>query len=649
VCTGLHMDRAQYLANGRVDLYATVRSGTDAGVWKITDAPNAGTRTVTKFTGTNAPTVPENIKTVTESGTTVLYVANGQATSHKLLLRLSGTSPTGTWTDITPPGALGTPDCLLKGLDAQRNAADTATWIVVAHDGPDLTNRSKAFWSKSGGSSGTWTGNVQADTSYLLPDGTNHWLFGGDSSLGTWAYYAMEYVGAGGDYPDVRIDPANMNLWTIAGRSGCWQRDDSLATPLWKPTTLGNGATVAFAVAAHPTDSDVALHADSDWVLLEYPSLKTPNHRSRNSISFTGNAPLSYDGKAVAFSTEGYGFHGAADQGTFDKGSVMWTGSNGSTPLAFSKASLTANNWYHVLDSGGLTLDQRMNAIGPAMPATFDFGVRGIHTLHDSTDGKLVILALCGPQVSGSTVTGPAAHAGIWRLKVGVTGTAGQWTRVSAAGSICNNSFPIFRAASGRQGTDGDVVMFYDPTQGAGNGGGMYRSLDAGATWTNMWPLLSVGNHKYAARIAASTQVANQFVVTIPIAGGKAKIWRINNAHNGTLNSSGTTATGTITAVDITGSLDCASSMKFFANGTLAVFQGVGGALVGGANPIAGLYTVSQANLNAATAGSPPTWVENDGPRIRGAGLFVTDMAITADDATVLYTVDGMGVQRHTF
>lgn len=644
VCTGLEMDYAQYLLNNRVDLFVTVRSGTNTGVWRIVNAPatsGQSARSATKYTGVNAPTVPENVKTVTEAGTTTLYVANGQAASHQLLLRLSGVGTAGTWTDVTPPGALGTPDCLLKGMDAQRNTTDTATWVVCAHDGPDLANRSKVFWSRNAGAAGSWTSNVQADTSYVLPDGRVHWLFGGDPTLGNWRYYALEFVGAGGDYPDVRIDPNNISLWTVAGRSGCWQRNDAATAPLWKPTTLGNGATVAFAVATHPTDPDVALSADSDWVLLEYPSLMSPNHRSRNSVAFAGAAPLSVDGKGVAFTTEGYGLHGAADQGSFDKGTVMWTGTGGSAPLAFSKAGGSANQWYNVLDSGGLTLDQRMNAIGPAMPATFDFGVRGLLSLHDSTDGRLVILAFCGPQITSGAVTGPALHAGIWRLKVGAAGTLGQWTRVSAAGSVCGNTFPVFRGAA-----KGDIVLFYDPTPASGGGGGFYRSLDAGATFTNIWPIVSAGNSKYAGRVAASTTVANRFVVTVPISGGGSKIWRINNAHNGSLNANGTTLTGTITALDISGSLDSPGSAGFFASGKLGTFQGVGNA---SSNPLPGFFTASEAALTSASTASPLVWVQDDGPRIQGSALFVTDMAITADDKTVIYSNDGLGIQSHTF
>jgi hypothetical protein len=654
ICTGLELDYDQYTANGRVDLFVTVRAGTDAGVWKIVNAPNTPSQlnqAISKFTGTNAPTVPENIKTVVEGSTTVLYVANGAATSHQLLLRLSGTNVANAWTDITPPTALaantsGTLDCTLKGLDVVRNG--TVTWIVCAHDGPDLVNRSKVFWSKNAGASGSWTGNVQSDTSYVLPDGSTHWLFGGDPTLSNWAYYALEYAGAGGDYPDVRIDRANLNLWCFAGRSGCWQRDDSLTPPLFHPTSLGLGASVAYGVAAHPTDSDVALSADSDWVLFEYPSITTqqPKHRAKTTGSVA--VPNNTDGRAVAFTSEGYGIHVAADRSTFDKGTVMWTGTNGSTPVAYSKTA--TNQWYNVLDSGGLTLDQRMaSSSGVAMPTPFDFGVRGVHVLHDSTDSKLVILALCAPQYTSPNVTGNAAHAGIWRLKVGITGTLGQWTKVSAAGSLLNNSFPKLKASSGRASTDTNVVLFYDPTLGAGNGGGLYRSTDAGATFTNIWPILAVGSNKYAAKVAASTQVPNQFVVTIPISGGKSTIYRIDNANNGTLNANGTNATGTITATDISGSLDSTTSVRYFTDGRLAVFQGVAGAQVGGANPIAGLYIASQASVTAAIAGTPPAWQEQDGPLVEGSALFVTDMTITPDNNTVIYSCDGAGVQRHTF
>lgn len=651
VCTGLDLDYSQYSTNSRVDLFVTVRSGTDAGVWKIINAPSTNgqiANAVSKFTGTNVPTVPENIKTVIEGSNTSLYVANGAASSHKLLLKVAGTAVGSAWTDVTPPAALaanatpvGTLDCTLKGMDVVRNAANTATLVVCAHDGPDLVNRSKAFWSRDGGA--TWTANVQANTSYVMPDGSTHWLFGGDTTLSNWPYYALEYVGAGGDYPDVRIDRANNSIWSFAGRSGCWQRNDSASTPLFKPTSRGLGASVAYGVAAHPSDSDVALSADSDWVLFEYPSITTkqPLHRAKTTGSVA--VPSSPDGRAVAFTSEGYGIHTASDRGTFDKGSVMWTGSSGSTPLAYSKTA--TNQWFHILDSGGLTLAQRMNSTTPPT----DFGVRGVQVLHDSTDGKLVILALCSPQYTSPNVTGDPLHAGIWRLKVAVSGTAGEWTRVSAAGSLLNNLYVKLKAASGRTATDPNVVLFYDPTVGAGNGGGLYRSTDAGATFTNIWPILSLGSYKYAAKVAASTQVPNQFVVTVPITGGVSKIYRIDNAHNGTLNANGTTATGTIVATDISGSLDSTTSARYFRDGRLAVFQGVAGAQVGGVNPVAGLYIASQSSVTNATSSTPPAWQESDGPLIQGAALFVTDMTITYDDNTVLYSCDGAGVQRHTF
>ncbi|MCI0690197.1 MAG: hypothetical protein L0Y54_23610, partial [Sporichthyaceae bacterium] len=134
---------------------------------------------------------------------------------------------------------------------------------------------------------------------------------------------------------------------------------------------------------------------------------------------------------------------------------------------------------------------------------------------------------------SGNDTTG---QGGIFR-KVG----AGAWPATPAQSfpGVTDHQNPVtFLAADGS-----DLVFCLAPTAG------LYRSANAGASWTLIWPkTVPTGNQRWYGRAARDPATP----ATLYVSWGDAGLWQVTGADAGTLNANGTTATGTITAAKLT-------------------------------------------------------------------------------------------------
>lgn len=608
-----------------IDIYAAVFAGTDRGVWKIANA-QSGAPTKTQITGANAPTAPIGIVTVAEGANNVLYVADAGTAGNPGGVRRYNHGGSAAWDDITPTGGTfvassgipagnNTGVVVIRAIDAVRVGSQTR--LLIGHDGPDQLNMAKQAWTlDASAASPTWVrlADTDVDTTYIIKGTTTPWWLPNAPNGPGYNYYALLYSSAGWDNPQCVIRKDDPTKWYAVGRSGIWRYDTSVASPKWGPAVNGIGATISYGVACHPTNPLLLLAADGDWTGFSWATpLGAPRLLQRTSGS--GGVPTSTDGKDVAFDDVGVGYLCQANRTTFDNGKVWATSAalNGTT-----------DTWAELTDSGGQTLAAR------AMAAATDFGVRGLITTRHS-DGDLIVIALCGRQVSGSAVAGTAAHAGIFRAKIG-SAAPENWTRkdgaINAFQSIAN-TYHRYHGAAGRTATDANCIYVIDPTKG------LMRSTNYGDTWTTVFPKTAPVSSRYSFNVACDPVTPNRVYLTM---GNQT--WRIDNAHNGTLLATGAPSTGTMTGTNITNG----------ANGIKADYPGPvvvdSTGIVYVANGVSG-STGKAALLRSTDAGV--NWTDVSSAQWQGQALLPFDMAIDAADTTVYANIDGLGVISHSF
>lgn len=547
--------------------------GASPGVSKISGIGLGQTQSIAFVTGTGtAPQNPQGVVAVLEGATVVLYVADGEYG----VKRHNGTG----WSDITPPGMPGGitsgTTVFYKSVDAVRLSTGT-TRVLVGHDGQDNTI-AKLAWSDDGGT--TWTILTDSDSIYTTAGSPLSWWL-----PTAYSYYGLKQSTGGFDCAQAFIRRDDPSYWYTVGRSGPWRRILGQFSSKWHPAVNGLNTVVSYGVATDPTNPYRIAEADVDWTCL------TSEDRFYDSPKV--QQPANDDTRGIAF----------------DDAGGLWLGLSSRNIASTPVANYNTNGevWYNSDPyRGGSWVNQGLQAaIG-----TNDFSVRGLAVTRH-TDNDLVILAFC--------VSTTIGHGGIWRKK----GT-GAWARVSAAGegnvsSSWNKIRVVWHPAQPGH------AYAYDPLAG------LYRSTDYGLTWTNIFPILPGSVYRYAGDVVCDPTRAGRVYLTLPGA-----VWKISNAHDGTMNAGGTNATGTAVATNV--------------NATSTVIPSPGAVTVdrnGVVYVAAGPTSSTSAGLFRSTDDGV-SWTDVSTARWKAQALFVYGMAATSSSRTVYAACDGNGVIAHS-
>ncbi len=275
---------------------------------------------------------------------------------------------------------------------------------------------------------------------------------------------------------DVQIDPLTPTRFVLAGRAGIWSSLDSGAT--WYPAVEGLTTTFHGQPATDPADPGSVFVPTADWNLFR-------TEDSGRTVSSALDAPM--------------------EMGTAAR-LTGWAGA-GSAPLYVGGGFGTERSelYLHELSPS------RFTSLGLAKAAK----ARGV-------------LAVAARDVGGQRVVVAIGRgAGIWR-RVGT----GPWTRAASVpgGSDGTSVTRVARLAW----TPGGAL--YASDTGNASSTGVWRSLDAGATWVRITST--------AMDIAADPSAEHR----LWLAGG-GEVWRVDDARVGTVGGTSALAITTRTAV----------------------------------------------------------------------------------------------------
>ena len=270
------------------------------------------------------------------------------------------------------------------------------------------------------------------------------WWFGGNNSL---MIGGSSYVAA-----NLHICAADTTRLFAAGRSGLWRSDNyRAATPDWYPVVRGLMVTVCRGVLADPRDNGIQYAASTDW---DFFVTQDHWHTLVNRTDLGGSMtldlavhPASYDVYASAADRD----ETSGDQNL--NGLIKHMIAGGGTG---GTAAWTSDLW----------------PVTTNRPIGIAVGVSG---------GNTVLIAVAQATTrSGSTVV---ANAGTYR-RVGTTGggLGNGWSKIGTGPPGTGND-PASHAApmSWPDADTSPYVFCYDRANG------VYRSKDAGASWSRIW------------------------------------------------------------------------------------------------------------------------------------------------------------------
>lgn len=493
-----------------VESGATVIRLTDAHcvVGTITGGVNVALTTGTVVSGDTGKRVTGS---GIPSGTTMTYVdathftLSGAATNASgVTIALQGGIYKHDYTTLTAATAPPV-DFVCSSIAIRRNAADTATTLVVTHVNVNVNYTGpKVIYSNDGGT--TWTGVYDADVTpkYWDAAGALWWLFvvagnyyalGGDSGAGTSAR-------SGGSYNHVIIDPVDPRIWMVAGRSGIWITRDAGDT--WYLSADGLEVASTYDITVD-TETGTAYMASSDF------GVEMVRAGLGSSIR-----PANFQGKVVHVGIDGHLYFGTGFRDTYNSYGELF---EHATPHT---ATYQDNTW--TIQGGGFgATGIGLQAAAVAIDGTKGTG-RVLGAIQGSDAGTRVLLAV-------------KQNMGIFR-GLGNSGGTIVWTRVlNKAVQTSSSTVFLSRFCWPNNGANVFAALSDD---GAG-GGGLWLSTDRGLSFgaAPIWPI--VATTRYMGSVVADPD-GNLWYSTV---GG---LWKITNPTSGTLNANGTTATGTIAA-----------------------------------------------------------------------------------------------------
>jgi hypothetical protein len=367
--------------------------------------------------------------------------------------------------------------------------------------------------------------------------GGETWWFSQDSP--TSMLGQSTYVAA-----QIAIDPNNSQQILVAGRSGVWRSTDGGNN--WYPVVRGQNATVNHSVAVDPNQPGRVYSAVEDWTLIDSADSLVDVRRDKPGVAASVGYAVTLDPRGNPAPV-----YLAAGNRDLNSQGELFTNPN---PLG-------GGTW----TSTGLGA-----ATGSRRPLAVAVG-------YDTSNNRVLLAAVEG--------------GGVWR-KVG----APAWTQVNttAFGDLQPTKAASISWVPGPTPTFSSLVYLDDHQTG------VWRSNDAGLTWTKIWSLTTtVHNTGY---VAADPTDPTRLYVSTPSA-----VWRLDGADQGTVDS------GTIRPVRLNVPLP---GPLAFGNGYLYVTS-----RVSQTNP-AGLYR---------TADNGATWENVADAYYVGAAGFPASLAIGTD------------------
>ena len=424
--------------------------------------PSGGS--LTKFTGSAKPSNPEELLVLGGK----LYAAANTGGVRRLN-NASTANASAAWTNLN----VGSPTALWCAIDGYISGSNHV--IVVGNseaeqNGSRYTTVMKCTNAQA--SSGfTWVnissaGGITVNNTMAAGNGETYWRTDATKGVGYGNSWGPDKKldGANFNIDQIVIDPDDTNKIHVVGQMGIWRTLDGGTT--WNPAVIGLSNAVLNTVTVDPNNPGRVYVGDSDhflWVIDDYAE-------SMNYVT----EPPAIGGKPICIALD-VDANGLIYAGLEGPAGSLWT---------FNRSSQT---WTELADNSGATLRSIANTSGKT--------VHGVRVQHIS--GSRVVLAAVD-------------NSGIWRLAAGGNWTKVQSTTLAGLGSSIK-TMPFVWPTSNQQ-----LVFFFDA------GTGVWRSTNAGQSWTNIW---STGfSSQFAGCIAMRTSTSQLFVTT------NNTLYRLENA-----------------------------------------------------------------------------------------------------------------------
>lgn len=580
----------QYITAGSIVMYGACRNPGGVYLFRQADTqiPLAPVR-IDNGNGAPAFVGCMDLAVVQEGANDVLYAVIGpeHATSAQrgvwkcvLTGDVAGNSYTVTWTQMS------------TGLPTATSTSTTSeSWwtSIVAHRIGSATNLAICNYGSTTAATGTYTLSTGATASYVKThwrslDGGTTWacisnaanvadripVYGKSETWDaltdatTLALNNDRLGGTGHAAAQLTYDPATQTLISY-GEGGVWRCDNPWATtPTWKAMVSGLGGTVVRNVTVDPTNNLRLFASDADRGAWRWANggVGQPNANFFDSFTSPNVLCVHYDnGVAVAGCDDGKVYRNidpwdaTAPVTKFVATQVSPGGTSALGIIRFRDGAPTPNNvWLVVTTTGGV---------------------------RRSTD-------------EGST-----------------------WATVLPSASLVLSSVDAGGKWFVHKDRSNNVYLFV-PHVAAASGGGLWRSVDAGATWTRIWQKVLTTAARHHGRIAQDVGNENTLYCTFDDGG----VWRVDNAHSGSIGASAKAIIqGVADRQGIAATADRAVVNAAVVDCTWAVLQTTNGGAIASNNPIdqaiASARTINNAGgnirlkLRVHCGIDSPTWAKN--------------------------------------
>lgn len=589
--------------------YCVVSSATGGnGILYRIDA--IGTAPVATAIKTGAATdTYAGLQAINEAGATVLYMAAGASsgsTGGVWRCTAPATAPaftqiTASITDSRGSGAtFNNTTTVWCGIDGFSSGANRT--VFVASGTPKQQYSAPWFqsiWKLTSADSGaTWAGALLAqstDINWAIFDVTgNVWWqqqHHPEQSPGRGSWATAELV----------IDPSNTSRVMMAGRGSGWHTQNALvASPALYPLARP-AVTNSFECRIDVTNPLRMVVGNSDWIYFSSTNRFT-DAPLQNDLSTPSSG---YVGFSQWFEPSGQLVIGGGNRdGDSVGGGWGWVKTLPNPFASDPTVAMVDENWFK----------NRNNGSADTVGSTVDTArVLRVMAGTDAT-GARVLLAMADADATNPTTTA----IGIWR-KVGVAGT-GTWAATASAKAIGTNNALFTNINQGLVwGKGSQYVYATDSVLGI-----LYRSSDYGVTWSTVWTFGPADGQAQGFLAQDPTSTNTLYLTNL------TQIWRVDNAHDGTLNANGTTATGTALATNVTpGTVTSPSAINCDARGWIFVCD------LPGAAHIPGVYVSKNRGV---------TWAEISDISYKALNAYPTWMDVGPTDDYIVLTATGQGV-----
>lgn len=471
------------------------------------------------------------LQAINEAGATVLYmVAGASSGSTGGVWRCTAPATAPVFTQISASitdsrGSGATFDnglTIWSGVDGFSSGVNRTVFVSSATPKNQYSSPwYQSTWKLTSGDSGaTWAGAMLGQAADV-----NSTIF--DSTGPTWwlnQHHPEQYLGrTQHTCAELVIDPSNTSRLMMAGRASGWHTQNALAAspafyPLARPAV-----TNSFECRIDVTNPLRMVVGNSDWIYFSSANRFT-DAPLQNDLITPANG---YVGFSEWFEPSGQLVIGGGNRdGTSAIGGWGWIYTLPTPFAADPTIGLVDEGWTINRNSGGSV----------TVGSTIDTArVLRVMAGTDAT-GNRVLLAM-----ADADKTNPATTSiGIWR-KVGAAGQ-GTWTATASAKTVGTNNAAFTNINQGLVwGKGSQYVYATDCVLGI-----LYRSSDYGVTWSTVWTFGPADNQSQGFLAQDPTTPNRLYLTTL------TQIWRVDNAHDGTLNANGTNATGTALATDVT-------------------------------------------------------------------------------------------------